>query len=112
MLTCCTCLAVIADVEAVRQWRWRCPCGGRIGRVVAARGDALVAEFESESEPGRVHVAVATAEGEGLTCSCRGWTSHRRCWHTGALLSLARARAEARTRVRALRERATTEPPP
>jgi len=40
----------------------------------------VIGSYESESRPGKFYEVRLNADGN-KTCNCRGWATHRNCWH-------------------------------
>lgn len=52
-------------------------------RVLERLGEDIeVFRAPSESSPGTYHYVFRFQDARGVQCTCRGWQTHRYCWHS------------------------------
>lgn len=48
-----------------------------------ARYGEVIGSYESSSSPGTMYQVRCSPSGE-VTCNCKGWIFHKKCWHLTA----------------------------
>lgn len=56
-----------------------------VERELESLGQPRVFRARSQTDPQLFHYVIAFDDSRGIQCSCRGWLTHKNCWHVRAV---------------------------